>query len=93
MNGTHFLDSFRARGLAVAVALLAASALGWINRAALLPSEQATAGAGNPELAACLTERVGAVETMRAEAILNDAQYKAFKTRATDYCRAQFPGE
>ncbi len=93
MSDTHFLDSRRARGLAVLVALLAAATLGWINREALLPPEAATAAAGNPQLAACLAERVGAVDTMRAEAIINDAQYAAFRTRAEDYCRAQFPGE
>lgn len=89
----HFLDTGRARGMAVLVALVAAAALGWINRDALLAADSTTEASGNPQLVACLSERVGAVETMRSEGIVNDAQYAAFKTRAEDYCRAQFTGE
>lgn len=87
----HFLDTARARGMAVLVALMAAAALGWINREALFGGEEIAARSGNPLLAACLKDRVGAVDTMRAEGIVNDTQYAAFKTRAVDYCRAQFP--
>lgn len=87
---THYLDTGRARGAALLVAFTAAAALGWINRDAFLGTDEAIA-AGNPQLAACLSERVGAVEGMRSEGIVNDAQYAAFKTRAVDYCRAQYP--
>lgn len=87
----HFLDTAKARGVALLVALAAAAALGWINRDAFLGGAEKTAASGNPELAACLAERVGAVDTMRSEGIVNDAQYAAFRARAEDFCRAQFP--
>ncbi len=87
----HFLDGGKARGLAILIAAVAAAALGWINREAFWGDDEATSYAGNPELAACLTERVGAVDTMRSEGIISDAQFTTFKTRTVDYCHAQFP--
>ncbi|MDF1776841.1 MAG: hypothetical protein P1V13_12470 [Rhizobiaceae bacterium] len=45
----------------------------------------------NPALANCLEKRVGDVEQMKQEGIINDAQYASFKARATDLCQAQHP--
>lgn len=47
--------------------------------------------ADNPALAACLTERVGAVDKMKAEGIVSAAQYDTFKARAVAYCETEFP--
>lgn len=91
----HFLDRPVARLLAVGVALLTAALLVWLNRDALFGASIGAdpALAGNPELAACLSERVGAVDKMRAEGIVNDSQYAAFRSRAEAYCQSQFPAE
>lgn len=43
-----------------------------------------------PELAACLERRLGAVENMRADDLLNDAQYEMFTGRAEAYCVYEF---
>lgn len=45
----------------------------------------------NTALAACLEQRVGDVDKMKEEGIINDAQYTAFKARASDLCYAQNP--
>lgn len=45
----------------------------------------------NPALAECLERRVGDVEQMRADGLIDEAQYTAFRTRAEDLCRAQNP--
>ncbi|SDU05380.1 hypothetical protein [Stappia sp. ES.058] len=95
------LDRPAARLSALVVAGLAVLAIVWIGRVgfagvALTPFEHlAPAGnadlAGNPELAACLQSRVGAVDQMRSDGVIDDAQYDTFKTRAVSYCQAQFP--
>lgn len=90
----HFLDTPAARALALLVALLAAAVLGWLNREAIMGSTPVPVAAlANPQLAACLKERVGAVDKMRDESIINERQYSEFRTRAEDYCNAQFPPE
>jgi hypothetical protein len=95
------LDRPVARLSALAVALAAVLAIVWIGRVgfagvALTPFEHLGPGdaeglSENPQLAACLTERVGAVDQMRKDAVIDDAQHDAFKARAIGYCRAQFP--
>ena len=42
----------------------------------------------NPELAACLKQRVGDVDKMQQDGILSDNQYTDFKERAIQLCRA-----
>jgi hypothetical protein len=37
----------------------------------------------------CLDQRVGDVDKMKAEGIVNDAQYASFRQRAEELCRAQ----
>lgn len=95
------LDRPATRLSALAVAVLAVLAIVWIGRVgfagvALTPFEHLaatddTGSADNPQLAACLKERVGAVEQMRTDAVIDDNQYGAFKARAVSYCQAQFP--
>ncbi len=95
------LDRPATRLSALAVAVLAVLAIVWIGRVgfagvALTPFEHLapaddTGSADNPQLAACLKERVGAVDQMRADAVIDDGQYGTFKARAVSYCQAQFP--
>jgi len=54
----------------------------------ILAKQQPITGT-NPALQACLDERVGDVERMKAEGVINDAQYTTFRQRAEDLCRAQ----
>ena len=48
-------------------------------------------GSGNPELDACLAQRVGDVDQMKADGVINASQYEAFKGRAISLCQAQYP--
>lgn len=95
------IDRPAARMSALAFAALAVVAIVWIGRVgfagvALTPFEHLGAAddpglSENPQLAACLKERVGAVEQMRADAVIGDGQYGTFKDRAVSYCQTQFP--
>jgi hypothetical protein len=96
------LDSRGARLVALAIALAALSLMIWIGREdvplvhGLMTDVSGSAKdsaktTGNPELDACLASRVGDVEKMREEGVINAAQYDAFRGRATAYCEAQFP--
>lgn len=98
------LDSRLARILALIVALSALTLMGWLGREDVSFVRGLVSGvtgqtttqtviAGNPKLDACLGQRVGDVENMRADGIVNEVQYKAFKSRAISYCQAQFPGQ
>lgn len=46
----------------------------------------------NAALEACLQQRVGDVDKMKADGIISDSQYAQFRQRAEDLCRAQNPG-
>lgn len=96
------LDSRGARLVALAVALAALCLMVWLGRddvpfvRAVMTSvtgsaEEAVASSGNPELDACLASRVGDVEKMREDGVINAAQYDTFRGRAVAYCEAQFP--
>lgn len=103
-TANSFLDSLAARGIALLVALAigAFMVLTWGDDfQALLAQEQdpfetimapvggTPAAEATPELDACLTQRVGDVDRMKSEGIINDAQYEAFRQRATSLCHAQ----
>ena len=100
-TGLSRLDQLSTRITAFALALGGLALMAWIGifgfaGVALTPFADLTSGsdteaAGNPALEACLTERVGAVDTMRREGVVSDAQYDAFRARAVSYCRAQNP--
>lgn len=96
------LDSRGARLAALAIALAALSLMIWLGREDVPlvrdvmtsvsgSAEGSATTTGNPELDACLASRVGDVEKMREEGVINAAQYDAFRSRATAYCEAQFP--
>ena len=46
----------------------------------------------NADLKNCLDQRVGDVDKMKSEGVINDAQYTSFRQRAEELCRAQHPG-
>ena len=97
------VDGPLARVAAVVVALLLIATAIWIGRvgfagAPLTPFERmadepVSAAQDNPQLAACLEERIGAVNQMRDDGVINDGQYSAFRARAVAYCETQFPAQ
>uniref|UniRef100_UPI003BA9C2C0 hypothetical protein n=1 Tax=Stappia sp. TaxID=1870903 RepID=UPI003BA9C2C0 len=94
-------DQLTARIAAFALALGGLALMGWIGffgfaGVALTPFANIVAGSeatasGNPALEACLAERVGAVDSMRRDGVVSDAQYDTFRARAVSYCRAENP--
>lgn len=60
------------------------------------PSSNAVAKApvseANPALDACLSRRVGHIETMKRDGVINDTQFASFKARAVTLCHAQNRG-
>ncbi|WP_428696655.1 hypothetical protein [Stappia sp.] len=98
---TGGLDGPLARLLALLVAGGTLGAIVWIGQVgfagvAMTPFANSLASSGglaaaNPALAACLAERVGAVDQMQADKVINSAQYEAFRARAESYCQTQFP--
>lgn len=96
-----FLDTGWARLLALSLAVLLAWSFVqiWGDEAARLiegapPAipivDQPTVPAAvNAALQACLNDRVGDVESMRADGVIDEAQYTAFRQRAEDLCYAQ----
>lgn len=100
----EFVDSAFARILGLLLALLMAFLL-WSNWSSdfknlfaggkeepAMVSKSEPAKPANPALQNCLVQRVGNVEEMKADGILSDAQFTAFKSRAESLCRAQNPG-
>ncbi len=95
-----FLDTGAARLLALGIAILLAIilAFGWgkeigqVLSGADQPALPEVVGSdldleqANPELAACLQQRLGDVDRMRDEGILSESQYAGFKQRAEDLC-------
>lgn len=90
------------RGIALAIALAALGLMVWIGRNDVASIQYAmslisgkptseTQGSGNPELDACLAQRVGDVDQMKADGVINASQYEAFKSRAISLCQAQHP--
>lgn len=97
---SRFSDSLAARGLALAIAAAAGALMVWLGRndvpairGILSPDPVAaiSAGSGNPQLDACLKSRIGDVDKMREEGVINAAQHNTFKARATAYCQTEFP--
>lgn len=87
-----FADSRAARVIALAVFALCLAALGYLHRNDLFPAEPAdTVAQANPQFIACRGERVGHVDTMLAEGVIDHARHQQFKERAIAYCAAQFP--
>ena len=81
------IDGRTGRIVAAIILAIGICALVYMNRESFMPSSPVEeAGIALPELAACLERRLGAVEAMRAEKLLNDGQYEMFKSRAEAFC-------
>ncbi len=76
----------------IAALVLAAgiAAFGYLNRERFIAPPEVEEEIARPALAACLDRRLGAVENMRAEDLLNDTQYDLFRSRAEAYCLYEF---
>ena len=100
----RFIDSASARlmSLAFAVALAAAMLIAWgedmvalvVDQPPAIPAssfvEQSSEPA-NPARDACLKKRLGDVEQMRDDGVINDAQHAQFSGRAVALCESQHP--
>ena len=84
------VDGPAPRIVAVLLILISVATLAYLHREALISAGEKPEAAANPRLAACLAERVGAVDKMQAEGIVNEAQYAAFRARAEAFCSQQF---
>lgn len=87
-----FVDGPGGRITAGIVLVLVAAALAFYHREDLFGSEQVTS-TGNPALDACLAERLGQVERMVADGVVEGAQAEAFRSRAAELCRQTTGGE
>jgi hypothetical protein len=84
------LDRWPARAVAVLVALLALSALAWINRAAFLPPPASEAEApGDDPFARCMAARAADIDRMVKEGTAKPEQAELFRSRAEAMCRAE----
>jgi len=92
-GGRSFVDGPGARVAAMLVILVCGAALAYLHREALFASGGKPIVTGNPRLAACLAERLGAVDRMQAEGIVNEAQYADFRARAEAFCQHEFGGD
>lgn len=91
-KGQSVLDSGLMRLLALAVLLSAAALVAFYHRADLFPAAGPAADAGiNPHFVACRDQRLGQVDTMRSDGLIDDAKVGIFRERALAYCAAQFP--
>ena len=79
------------RLVAILVIVAGLAALGYIHRDDLFPREQEAAAALNPEFVKCRDERVGHVEKMLADGVIDETRHAQFKERAISFCAAQFP--
>lgn len=98
-----FADSISARliALVIAVSIGVILYVNWVGNfralfaedTAEIPifAEQSPVKGVNAALQSCLDQRVGDVDKMKAEGVINDAQYASFRQRAEELCRAQHP--
>ncbi|MBD8875024.1 hypothetical protein [Roseibium polysiphoniae] len=95
------LDGSGGRLVALAIAISCLALMVWLGRedvpfvrdaiAMVTGKEPEAQTSGNPELDACLSNRVGDIDQLLAEGMIKDSQYPSFKRRATSYCETQFP--
>jgi hypothetical protein len=78
------------RVIAALVLVAGIAAFTYLNRESFIAPPEVEEEIAQPALAACLDRRLGAVENMRAEDLLSDAQYELFKGRAEAYCLYEF---
>jgi hypothetical protein len=80
------IDGRTGRVVAAIILAIGIGALVYMNRESFLAPPPVEEEVALPELAACLERRLGAVETMRTENLLNDGQYEMFRSRAEAFC-------
>ena len=90
MAGYAGMDGIAGKIAAFMVILVCSSVLIYINRDMLFGADQDDLAILPPELAACLQKRIGAVDKMRSDGVINDAQYEQFHGRAEAFCHAEF---
>ncbi len=84
-------DRRGARGTPLAVALVMIAALAAIHRDDLTANSETTAEGPPGALAACLAERLGAVDQMIADGVVGPEKASLFKDRAQALCHTQNP--
>ena len=87
-----FWEGAGARGISLVIILICLASLGYIHRNDLFPPEAKKVETGlNPEFVKCRAARLGSVEKMRNDKIINASQYDTFKSRALAFCTSRFP--
>jgi len=79
--------------VAVVVVLACVAGLAYLHRGDLLPAAEDDDAGLNPEFVACRTERLGDIDKMRDDGLIDDAQEEQFAARALAYCTSRFPPE
>jgi hypothetical protein len=82
-----FLDTVGARIVALAIFLVCAGALVWLNREAWLGLGPQMSAA-EQALARCVAERTGDVDRMLEEGVIDEDQAELFRSRAEAMCVA-----
>ncbi len=88
-----FLDGLFMRIIAGIVIVVCVGLLAYLNRDRLADKPVAEESGLNPEFVKCRDERVGQVEKMFNEGVIQQDKFELFKKRAIDTCAGQFPPE
>ena len=88
------LDGLAARLVALAVLILAAAVIVWLNREVLFPTMMSGAGTSVPAAAdspaaLCLEERAAGIQDMLDDGTIDEGQAALFTSRAEALCEAQ----
>ncbi len=86
-----FLDGMTVRYLAGMVIVVCVGLLAYLNRDKLIERPQADAASLNPDYVKCRDARVGQVEKMLADGLIQQDRFVEFKDRAIATCAGQFP--
>ena len=86
-----FLEGMFIRYVAGAIIVACVGLLAYLNRDKLVDRPDEEAVQLNPDFVACRDKRVGDVQKMLDEGVINAESFKVFKQRATDTCAGQFP--
>ena len=86
-----FLDGLLMKAVAGAVIVGCVGLLAFLNRDLLVDKPVADDQSLNPEFVECRDARVGQVQKMLDDGVINETNFKVFKERAIDTCAGQFP--
>ena len=90
MNGSP-LDRPMARWIALSIFVAMLLLLGAIQRNGPWMPAKTPTNSLNKNYVLCLNERLGTVEKMMSEGVIDQNQASLFKTRADALCRTKFP--